>query len=76
MYLVWLGACLVLLKYFEILFFKDLSWWWVLAPLAMAFVYFEVLEPLFGWDKKRMHDKADVHKAERIKKQLGKSNKR
>jgi small Trp-rich protein len=72
MYLVWLGASLVLLKYFEVLFFKDFSWWWVLAPLFLAFVYFEVLEPMFGWDKKRMHDEADRYKAERIKKQFNK----
>jgi small Trp-rich protein len=70
MYLVWLGAMLVLCKWFEILFFKNLSWWWVIAPLVLAFIYFEVLEPMFGWDKKQAYDKADEYKRKRIQQQL------
>jgi small Trp-rich protein len=76
MYLVWLGAILVLLKWFEVLFFKDLSWLWVMSPLALAFIYFEVLEPMFGWDKKRAYDEAEAYKQKRIQKQLKNQNKK
>jgi small Trp-rich protein len=72
MYLVWLGAILVALKWFEVRFFVDLSWWWILAPLALAFIYFEVLEPMMGWDKKKAHDENDRYKAKRLKSQLKK----
>jgi small Trp-rich protein len=75
MYLVWIGAVMVLLKWFEVGVFANLSWWWVLAPLAMAFVYFEILEPMFGWDKKKAHDENDRYKAKRLKNQLRKKPK-
>ncbi len=70
MYMVWMGAVLVALKLFEVRWFADLSWWWILAPLAIAFVFFEVLEPMFGWDKKKEHDENDRYKAARLKQQL------
>ncbi len=47
MYMVWIGALLVALKWFEIGPIADLSWYWVLSPLALAFVWFEVFEKLF-----------------------------
>lgn len=75
MYLVWLGTALVLLKWFDVRFFSSLSWWWILAPLALAFIYFEVLEPMFGWDKKKANDENDRYKAKRLKEQLNKKNK-
>ncbi len=70
MYAVWIGATLVALKFFEVRWFVDISWWWILAPLAIAFVFFEVLEPMFGWDKKKVRDENDRYKAARLKKQL------
>ncbi len=75
MYLVWMGAVLIALKWFEVRMFADLSWWWILAPLALAFVFFEVLEPMFGWDKKKAHTENDKFKANRLKKQLKKQSK-
>jgi small Trp-rich protein len=76
MYLVWLGAALVGLKWFEVKYIAGLSWWWILAPLAVAFVYFEVLEPMFGWDKKKAHTENDKYKANRLKAQLKNKPKR
>ena len=70
MYLVWIGAVLVALKWLDVRFIADLSWWWILAPLAVAFVYFEVLEPMFGWDKKKANEENDRFRANRLKKQL------
>ena len=68
--MVWIGTVLVALKFFEVRWFTDISWGWILVPLAVAFVYFEVLEPMFGWDKKKEHDENDKYRAERLKKQL------
>lgn len=51
--LLWIGVLLVLGKWLEISPVAELSWWWVLAPLGAAFIWFEVFESLFGLDKKK-----------------------
>jgi small Trp-rich protein len=52
--LVWIGLLLVLLKWFEIGPIGELSWWWVLSPLAVAVLWFEWLERVFGFDKRQV----------------------
>ncbi len=54
MYLLWIGVVLVLLKYLELGPIAGLSWWWVLAPLALAFLWFEVFERIFGRDRRQV----------------------
>ncbi len=54
MWLLWIGVGLVLLRWLEIGLFAGLSWWWVLAPLAGAAVWFEGLERVFGQDKRQL----------------------
>jgi small Trp-rich protein len=61
MYLVWLGAVLVVMKWLEIGPVDELSWWWVLAPAAVALAWFEGLEKLFGRDRRQI-DHADFEK--------------
>jgi small Trp-rich protein len=68
--MVWIGGLLVLLKYFEVGPFATVSWWWILVPLLLAFIFFEVIEPMFGLDKKKTHDQLEAAKQERLKKQL------
>ena len=51
---VWLGTVLVLMKWLEVGPVANLDWWWVLSPLAVALVWFEGLERLFGRDKRQM----------------------
>jgi small Trp-rich protein len=68
--LVWIGGLLVLLKFFEIGPFANVSWIWILVPLGIAFVFFEVLEPMFGLDKKKAHDELQKAKERRVKQQL------
>jgi small Trp-rich protein len=75
MYLAWIGAALVVLKWLEVRFLNDVDWWWILAPLVLAFIYFEFLEPMFGFDKKKAHDENDKFKAKRLKQQLKKKPK-
>ena len=44
MYLLILGVILMLMKYLEVGFAVNLSWWWVLSPLVIALAWFEGLE--------------------------------
>ncbi len=50
---VWIGALLIVLKWLEIGPIGQWSWWWVLVPLALAFAWFELIEPLFGFDRRK-----------------------
>lgn len=63
-----LGLLLLALKYFEIGFVAGWSWWWVLLPFALAFVYWEVVDPYFGISKKRASRQIDERRKARIQK--------
>jgi small Trp-rich protein len=52
--LLWIGLLLVLLKWFEIGPIATLSWWWVVAPLGAAVLWFEGLERVFGRDRRQV----------------------
>ena len=54
MYLLWIGVISVALKYFEVGPVAELDWWWVLAPLGLAFLWFEYFEKMFGLDKRKV----------------------
>ena len=53
---VWIGVLLIVLKWFEFGPVVGWSWWAILAPLAVAFTWFELLEPLLGMDKRKQVD--------------------
>jgi small Trp-rich protein len=61
-------VALILLKYFEIGPFADLSWWWIAALFAAAFVWFEFVEKMFGLDKRKAHEQLEKARQERVKK--------
>ena len=63
MYLVWIAAAMMVMKWLEIGSFHSLSWWWVLAPLAVALLWFECLESLFGRDRKQVEMADFEHRA-------------
>lgn len=50
---VWIGALLIVLKWLEVGPLAQWSWWWVLLPLALAFAWFELIEPFFGLDRRK-----------------------
>jgi small Trp-rich protein len=56
------------LKYFEVWKFAELAWWHVIGAAVFAFVWFEVIEPMFGLDKKKAHDVDEERRKERIRK--------
>lgn len=56
------------LRYFAVGPFADLSWWWVAGLGAIAFLWFEFGERLFGLDKRRAHEQLEKIRKERVKK--------
>jgi small Trp-rich protein len=48
---VWAGVLLLALRVFGVEPVTEWSWGWILAPFACAFVWFEIVEPLFGLDR-------------------------
>jgi small Trp-rich protein len=70
MWLLWVGVVLLLLWYFDIGVFGELSGWWVAVPFVLAFIWFEVFERRLGLDKKKAFDELDKAKKERIKRTM------
>jgi len=58
---------LLILKYFTIGPFADLSWWWIIGLMFIAFVWFEFIERMLGLDKRKAHEQFDKARKERIK---------
>jgi small Trp-rich protein len=70
MWLLWVGVALLLLKLAGLGPFGEMSWWWVVLPLVLSFVWFELFEKRLGLDKKKAFDELDRAKQERIKKAM------
>ncbi len=74
MYLIWIGAALIGLKLLaqyvlveQLPWFAELSWWWTLSPLAIAFVWFEFLEKPLGFDRRHVeHLEIEKRRRERV----------
>jgi small Trp-rich protein len=66
MYFVWIGVLAVALKYFEVGPFATISWLWVLAPLGLAFLWFEVFETFFKKHKKPDDGKIEAERKARV----------
>lgn len=62
----------VILKYFEVWKFTELSWWWAAGLTFAAFIWFEFLEKMFGLDKRKAHDEADKMRERRKRETFGK----
>ena len=68
MYLLLLGIALILMKYFEVSFATDLSWWWVLSPFALAMAWWAWADTS-GYTKRKAMERMDQKKQSRIDKQ-------
>jgi small Trp-rich protein len=56
------------LKYFEVWKFAELSWWWIVAVMGVAFLWFEFIEPMLGLDKRKAHNVDEQRRKDRVKK--------
>jgi small Trp-rich protein len=67
MYLIVIGALLIGLKALALGPVAEWSWWWVLSPLAVAFVWFEFLEKPLGFDRRKVeHLEIEKRRKERV----------
>ena len=58
MYLLILGVILMLMKYLEVGFAVDLSWWWVLSPFALAVAWGAGADST-GYTKRKVREMMD-----------------
>jgi small Trp-rich protein len=65
-------AILVALRVAEIGPTADISWWWIVGLMGVAYVWFEFGEKMFGLDKRKAHDEMDKAREARVKKNFDK----
>ena len=65
-------ALFVVLKYFEVWKFAELSWWWIVGLMVFAFIWFEFIEKALGLDKKKEHNVDAQRRKDRVKKAFDK----
>ena len=70
--LILLILVLVVLRYFEVWRFAELSWWWIVGLMVVGFVWFEFIEKMLGLDKRKAHDLDSKRRKERVKQSFGK----
>lgn len=51
-----IGVLLAILRFAELGPFANLSWFWVAVPFVLVIIWWEVITPIFGLDKKREHE--------------------
>ncbi len=65
--LILIIVALIALKYFEVRFVDNLSWWWIVGLGVAAFIWFEFLERMFGFDKRKAFEQLDKAREDRVK---------
>ena len=70
--LILLIVALLALRGFEVWRFADLSWWYIVGLMVLAFIWFEFIEKMLGLDKKKEHQLQDDRRARRVRKSLDK----
>jgi small Trp-rich protein len=65
--LILLIALLTGLRFFEVWHFAQLSWWYVIALMVFAFVWFEFIEKVLGLDKRKEHNVQQKRRQQRVK---------
>lgn len=76
MFLIILIVALSALRYFEVSFFANLSWWWIIGLVVVAFIWFEFLEKALGLDKRKAHESLEQAREERKQRTFGQDRKR
>lgn len=67
MFLIVLIVALVVLRYFEVWRFAELSWWYIVGLMVIAFIWFEFIEKALGLDKKKEHNADEARRKARVK---------
>lgn len=65
----------IALKYFEVGPFANLSWWWAAALFALAYIWFEFIEKIFGLERRKADDITENMRKERVSKKFEKKRK-
>ncbi len=73
MILILLTITLAALKFFDVSFMDNVSWWWIVGLFFVTFVWFEFFERLLGLDKKKAHDEYNRVQKQRAKRTLDKN---
>jgi small Trp-rich protein len=70
--LILLIVALIGLRWFEVWKFAQMSWWWVIGTMVVAFIWFEYIERIIGKDKRREDLTVEKQRKERLEKTFGK----
>jgi small Trp-rich protein len=70
MWILLIGLVLLVSKLLELGPLAELSWWWVVLPFVVAFIWWEFVERRLGLDKKKAFDELDKAKKERVARAL------
>jgi len=70
--IILLIVALIALRGFEVWRFANMSWWYIVGLMVLAFIWFEYIEKILGLDKKKEHQEQDKRRAERVKSTLNK----
>ena len=70
MILIILTLLLAVLKYFDVSFMVDVSWWWICGLFIFTFLWFEFFERALGLDKKKEHKEFERIQKERFKRTI------
>lgn len=67
MFLIFVIVALSALRYFEVGPFAQLSWWWIIGLMVVAFIWFEFIERMLGLDKRKAHEQLEKARNDRVK---------
>ena len=70
--LILLIIALIGLRWFEVWKFAQMSWWWVIGAMIVAFIWFEYIERIVGKDKHKDDLTMQKQRRERMEKTFGK----
>ena len=68
MYFLIAGLGLLVWNFWRIGFVADMSWWWVLSPFAMAFLWW-LWADMSGYTKRKQMEKMDQKRKDRVERQ-------
>ncbi len=68
MYFLIAGLGLLVWNFWRIGLVADMSWWWVLSPFAMAFLWW-LWADMSGYTKRKEMEKMDQKRKDRVERQ-------